>query len=253
MELTFLLKKIVSIFMMPFSIGMVLLFIGIVLHFRDKRMKSNLFLIFGFVWLFIISYSPFANLFLYPYEHTYPTLKRAPKNIAYIYVLGNGHHTDASQPITSQNNEISSVRLNEAIRLYHQLEEKPTIIVSGYSGLYDPTSGAQMQKELAIALGVKINKLHMEPTPKDTQEEAKAAKKYIGHAPFILVTSASHMRRAMTFFKHEGLNPIPAPTNHLAQIVHPHYINIFNIDALRLTTTAWHEMLGLMWQKIKGI
>ena len=239
--------------MMPFSIGMLLLFIGIVLLFKNKRIKASLFLSFSFVWLFVIAYSPFANAFLYPYEHNYPTLQQAPKNIAYIYVLGSGHHTDASQPITSQNSEIASVRLNEAIRLYHQLKEQPTIIVSGYSGLYDPTSGAQMQKELAIVLGVKADKLHMESTPKDTQEEAEAAKKYIGNAPFILVTSASHMKRAVIFFKHEGLSPIPAPTNHLAQMTHPHYINIFDVDALRKTDMAWHEMLGLLWQKIKGI
>ena len=253
MELTFLLKKFVSLFIMPFSIGMLLLFVGIVFLFWNKRTKATLFLSLSFVWLFIISYSPFANALLYPYEHVYPTLQKVPQNISYIYVLGNAHHTDASQPITSQNNEVSLVRLNEAIRLYHQLKEQPTIIVSGYSGLYDPTSGAQMQKELAVALGVKADKLHLEPHAKDTQEEAEAAKRYIGSEPFILVTSASHMPRAMQFFKHEGLTPIPAPTNHLAQMKHPHYTNFFDVHALRKTDMAWHEMLGLLWQKIKGV
>jgi len=238
---------------MPFPIGMLLFFIGTVLLFRNKHIKATLFLSLGFVWLFVISYSPFANALLYPYEHLYPTLKKAPQNISYIYVLGSGHHTDASQPITSQNHEVSLVRLNEAIRLYHQLKEQPTIIVSGYSGLYDPTTGAQMQKELALALGVKAEKLHLESNTKDTQEEAEAAKKYIGSKPFILVTSASHLPRAMQFFKHEGLTPIPAPTNHLAQIKHPHYTNFFDVYALRKTDMAWHEMLGLLWQKIKGI
>ena len=249
----FLLKKFVSLFIMPFPIGMLLLFIGIVLLFRNKRIKATLFLSLGFVWLFVISYSPFANALLYPYEHIYPTLQKTPQKVSYIYVLGNGHHTDDTQPITSQVNEVSSVRLNEAIRLYHQLKEQPTIIVSGYSGLYDPTTGAQMQKELAIALGVKAEKLHLEPNTKDTQEEAEAAKRYIGSEPFILVTSASHMPRAMQFFKYEGLSPIPAPTNHLAQIKHPHYTNFFNVYALKKTTMACHEMLGLLWQKIKGV
>ena len=240
-------------FVMPFSIGMLLLLIGIILLLRHKHIRATLFLSLSFIWLFLISYSPFANALLYKYENVYPTLHQAPKNVSYIYVLGSGHHTDAAQPITSQNSEISSVRLNEAIRLYHQLEKNPTIIVSGYSGLYDPTSGAQIQKQLAIALGVKADKLHLEPTAKDTQDEAEAAKKYIGNAPFILVTSASHMKRAIKFFNHIGLKPIPAPTNHLAQITHPHYTNFFDINALRKTDMAWHEMLGLLWQKVKGI
>jgi len=249
----FILKKTVTMFVMPFSIGMLLLLIGIVLLLQHKRIKATLFLSLSFIWLFLISYSPFANAFLYKYENIYPTLHQAPQNVSYIYVLGSGHHTDASQPITSQNSEVASVRLNEAIRLYHQLEEKPTIIVSGYSGFDDPTSGAHMQKQLAVALGVKADKLHLEPTPKDTQDEAQAAKQYIGNAPFILVTSASHMKRAITFFKHIGLNPIPAPTNHLAHVTHPHYTGFFDVNALRKTNMAWHEMLGLLWQKIKGI
>ena len=253
MELTFLLKKIASIFVMPFPVGMLLLLLGIVFLFRNKHIKASLFLSLSFLWLFSISYAPFANSFLYPYENIYPTLHMVPQNIRYIYVLGNGHHTDDAQPITSQVNEVSSIRLNEAIRLYHQLDDKPTIIVSGYSGLYDPTSGAQMQKELAVALGVNAENLHLEPHAKDTQEEAEAAKRYIGSEPFILVTSASHMPRAMQFFKHEGLTPIPAPTNHLAQMKHPHYTNFFDVHALRKTDIAWHEMLGLLWQKIKGV
>ena len=253
MEFTFLLKKIVSTFIMPFPIGMLLLFIGLILLFKNKRIKANIFLSLSFVWLFIISYAPFANALLYNYENIYPTLHTAPKDIKYIYILGNGVHTDDAHPITSQVHEVSSVRLNEGIRLYHELNEKPILITSGYSGLYDPTPGAIIQKRLALALGVKKEKLHAEPKPKDTQEEAEAAKKYIGDAPFILVTSASHMKRALKFFKNEGLNPIPAPTNHLAQIKYPNYTDIFDPNALRKTHHVWHEMLGLLWQKIKGI
>ena len=240
-------------FIMPFPLGMLLFILGLVWLFRGKHSRAKIALSLSLVWLFLISYPPLANALLYSYENSYPALHTAPKNIPYIYVLGNGHHTDNTHPITSQVNEVSSVRLNEAIRLYRQLDEQPTIIVSGYSGLYDPTSGAVMQERLALALGVKKEKLHLEPLAKDTQEEAEAAKKYIGDAPFILVTSASHMKRAMRFFNYEGLTPIPAPTNHLAQIKYPHYFTFFDQDALHKTHILWYELVGLLWQKIKGI
>ena len=240
-------------FIMPFPIGMLLLFIGLIFLFKNKRIKAGITLSLSFLWLFTISYAPFANALLYSYETIYPTLHTAPKDIKYIYVLGNGMHTDEAHPITSQVNEVSSIRLNEGIRLYRQLNEEPVLITSGYRGLYNPTPGAIMQKRLALALGVKKEKLHAESKPKDTQEEAEAAKRYIGDAPFILVTSASHMKRAVQFFKHEGLNPIPAPTNHLAQIKHPNYTSIFSPNALRKTHHVWHEIVGSLWQKIKGI
>jgi len=253
MELTFLLKKVITMFIMPFPLGMLLFILGLIFLFRGKLIKAKIALSISLLWLFLISYPPFTNTLLYSYENTYPSLKTAPKNIHYIYVLGHGHHTDNTQPITSQVDEISSVRLNEAIRLYKQLDEKPMIIVSGYSGLYDSTAGAIMQENLALSLGVKKEKLHLEPNPRDTQEEAIAAKKYIGDAPFILVTSASHMQRALRFFKHEGLIPIPAPTNHLAQVKHPHYFSFFDQDAVHKTYIFWYEQVGLLWQKIKGV
>ena len=240
-------------FIMPFPLGMILMILGLVFLFRGKLVKAKIALSVSLVWLFLISYPPFANALLYKLEQSIPTLKTAPKNIQFIYVLGNGHHTDNTQPITSQVNEISSVRLNEAIRLYKQLDKKPTIILSGYSGLYDPTPSAIMQEKLALALGINKKSIHIEPTAKDTQEEAQAAKAYIGDMPFILVTSAAHMKRALHFFKHEGLTPIPAPTNHLAQINYPHYFSFFDQEAIHKTYVYWYEKVGLYWQKIKGI
>lgn len=238
---------------MPFPIGMLLLLVGLIYLYRNRLTQAKVLLTLSIIWLSLISYSPLVNTVLYKYESAYPTLHTAPKNIQYIYVLGNGQHTDDAHPITSQVNEISSVRLNEAIRLYRQLGEEATIIVSGYAGLFDPTPGAIMQEKLALALGVKKEKLHIEPKPRDTQEEAKAAKAYIGDAPFILVTSASHMKRAVIFFQQEGLTPIPAPTNHLADIKHPDYTDFFSPFALEKSKVVWHEILGLIWQKIKGI
>lgn len=249
----FILKKIVTMFVMPFPIFVLLFLFGVILLYRNKVIKAKIFLSLSIVWLFLISYDPLVNSILYKYESTYTTLHTAPKNIKYIYVLGGGHHTDDAHPITAQVNEPSSIRLNEGIRLYQQLNEEATLIVSGYSGLNDPTPGAIMQQKLAIALGVNKDKLHVEPTPRDTQEEAIAAKKYIGDEPFIVVTSASHMKRALKFFKNEGLNPIPAPTNHLANIKYPNYTGFFSVGALRKAHTVWHEILGSLWQKIKGI
>jgi len=238
---------------MPLPIGVFFIVLALLLLYKNKTKPAKLMLSLSIIWLFLFSYAPIANKLLHSIESRNQTLYEAPKNIQYIYVLGGGHHTDATLPITSQVVETSVVRLNEGIRLYHQLDEKASIIVSGHSGLFDPTSHAVMQKKLALALGVKQEKILLRPEPRDTQEEAKAAKELVGDAAFILVTSASHMTRALNFFKKEGLNPIPAPTNHLASIQHPNYTDFFSSDALVKSRIAFHEYLGLFWQKIKGI
>ncbi|MCW8821497.1 MAG: YdcF family protein [Sulfurovum sp.] len=248
----FVLKKIISMFLMPLPLGVAFIILALLFLYKNKLQKAKLILMVSIIWFFLFSYSPFVNIILHNIESTYPTLHQAPKEIKYIYVLGGGHSTDETQPITSQVNEASVVRLSEGIRLYRQLHEHAKIIVSGYSGLYDPTPHAAMQKKLAIALGVKKEDIILRPGPRDTQEEAIAAKKLLGDEPFILVTSASHMPRAMKFFAQEGLTPIPAPTDHLGSLQYLDYADVFSSNTLDKSRIVFHEILGLLWQKIKG-
>jgi len=248
-----LLKKIVSMFLMPLPLGVLFIVLAFILLYKHQLQKARFVLLFTVVWVFLFSYNPFVDLMLKPLESKYPTLHLAPQEMKYIYVLGHGHSTDGHQPITSQLTQTAVVRLNEGIRLYEQLQGNAKLIVSGYSGLYDPTPHALMQEKLALALGVPQAHLILRPHPRDTQEEALAAKKLLGEAPFILVTSASHMNRAMKFFASQGLAPLPAPTNHLASLAHPDYTDFFSSRALMKSHIVFHEYLGMLWQKIKGI
>ena len=248
----FLLKKFVSMFLMPLPLGVALILLGLFFLYRNKAAKAKFTLTLSVVWLFFFSYPPFVNTLLHPIESNHPTLHKAPENIKYIYVLGGGHHTDESLPITSQVMDVSVIRLNEGIRQYRQLNGKAKIIVSGYHGLYDPTEHAVMQKRLAVSLGVNEEDMILHLGTRDTQEEAQAGKTLLGKEPFILVTSASHMTRAVNFFKQEGLNPIPAPTNHRSNIKHLNYTKLFSASALKKSHILFHEYLGLIWQKIKG-
>ena len=240
-------------FFMPLPLGVAFIILALLFLYRHKLQKAKLTLVLSFVWLFLWSYSPFVNPLLHKLESHYPALHQAPKNVQYIYVLGGGHATDESQPITSQVYQPSVVRLNEGIRLYYQLDQKAKIIVSGYSGLYDDTPHAFMQEKLALALGIPKEDIILRSKPKDTQEEAIAAKKLLDDEPFILVTSASHMTRAMRFFKQEGLTPLPAPTNHQASIKELNYTNFFSSHTLMKSGILFHEILGIIWQKLKGI
>ena len=238
---------------MPLPIGVLFIIFALLLLYSNKIKKAKLMLTLSIVWFFLFSYAPVANILLHSIESNNPTLHTAPKNIKYIYVLGGGHHTDESLPITSQVVETSVVRLNEGIRLYQQLYRNAKIIFSGYHGLYDATEHAVMQKKLAISLGVNEEDIILHLGTRDTQEEAIAGKKLLADEPFILVTSASHMTRALNFFTNEGLYPIPAPTNHLASIQHPNYTDFFSSEALTKSRIVFHEVLGLIWQKLKGI
>ena len=240
-------------FIMPLPLGVALILLGIFFLYKHKLVQAKITLILSVGWLFLISYSPVPDVLLYKLESKIPTLHTTPAHVKYIYVLGGGHHTDEDHPITSQVVETSVVRLAEGIRHYRQLKGKAKIIVSGYHGLYDETEHAVMQKRLATSLGIDEKDMILHLGTKDTQEEAQAGKKLLGMKPFILVTSASHMPRALNFFKQEGLRPIPAPTNHLANKKNVNYTDFFSATALKKSHILFHEYLGLLWQKLKGI
>ncbi len=251
MDFAFILKKIISWSLMPMPLGMALIIIALLFLIKNKKQKAVGTLITALLWFSIFSYAPFANYLLYQFESSYSPLLQAPQKIKYIYVLGGGHKSDDTLPITSQVNDDALVRLNEAIRLYHQLNKKATIIVSGYSGFNSDISHAEMQKKLAVALGVNPKNITLQPKPMDTQEEAKTAKILLKDKPFILVTSAYHMDRAMRWFRQEGLSPIPAPTHHFTSLEQTNYWDFFSVHALTMSTKVFHETLGILWQKIK--
>ena len=113
---------------------------------------------------------------------------------------------------------------------------------------------------LFLVLFICISTLNACQDKKPTQQkEIKAVnqdslfEELLKNEPFILVTSASHMTRALNFFKQEGLHPIPAPTNHLANGKYLNYTDFFSATALKKSHIIWHEYLGLIWQKLKGI
>ena len=90
--------------------------------------------------------------------------------------------------------------------------------------------------------------------PKDTEEEAVAVKQAIGNAPFLLVTSASHLPRAMIFFQQAGLHPLPAPANQLAidSPLNPWERAIPSPVWLMHSDRVGYETLGRIWQWLKG-
>jgi uncharacterized SAM-binding protein YcdF (DUF218 family) len=87
--------------------------------------------------------------------------------------------------------------------------------------------------------------------PRDTEEEALAVKSIVGDDSIALVTSASHMPRAFTFFEMAKVNAIPAPTFYLAKSTD----NInwrFDSNGLFKSERAIYEYVGMLWQWLKS-
>jgi len=248
----FILKKIISAFLLPIPIGLFLLFIALYFLLINSYTKAKVFLILGFLWFVLLSFQPISNAIINPLENSHKALLDIPK-VEYILVLGSGHNTNEKLSITSQLKDVASVRINEGIRIFKILEqkdEKAKIVFSGYKG-FDKNYHSFMASELALSLGVKKDKIIKLDKPMDTMQEAIEMKKLVGTKPFILVTSASHMKRSILLFKKQGLNPIAAPTYHLGH-VSKDYSSMFSSENLYKVKVAFHEYIGLVWAYIRA-
>jgi len=101
-----------------------------------------------------------------------------------------------------------------------------------------------------IELGVLNEDIIIQDSPKDTIEEAIEVEKIVKDEPFILVTSASHMTRAMIIFKKHNLNVIPIPTAFEVEDLSSE--DYLSVKELKKTQLAIHEYIGIAWLKIKN-
>lgn len=248
MEFGFFLKKFITFFIEPFGMVLSLFIVGLYYLFIKRENLAKLFVSLACGVMFLFSYPPSSNYLVENLENQYPKYDYKTK-VKYIHVLGSGHVTDPSQPLSSQICSVGIKRDVEGILIYKQTEGAK-LIFTGYEANTD-TPTAVMNARLAEALGVKIEDMLINPKPKDTREEALFTKTVVGDEPFVLVTSATHMPRAMKLFKSLGLNPIPAPTNFYKEEFRG-YLQAPSVNYFYKSQIAVHEYIGILWSMIRG-
>jgi uncharacterized SAM-binding protein YcdF (DUF218 family) len=249
MEIGFLLKKFISFFVEPFGFGLTLLIVGIFFVLKQKESRAKLFLFSSLFVFLLFSYPPFVNFLVQNLESQYPKYDYKQK-IKYIHVLGSGHTTDKMQPISSQISSGGTKRVLDGVIIYKRTPDVK-LIFTGYKGK-TTLSNAEMNARLAEALGVNKKDIIINGHPTDTKEEAIFTKSIVGKQAFALVTSATHMPRAMMLFKSLGMHPIAAPTNFYKNNI-TSYLRAPNIQTFSTATIAMHEYIGIVWEKLKRV
>ncbi|MFU8862216.1 MAG: ElyC/SanA/YdcF family protein [Cyclonatronaceae bacterium] len=166
----------------------------------------------------------------------------------HIIVLGGGHSPDSWLPATNRLSSRALLRLAEGIRLYRMLPGS-RLVFSGWS-----SSGGQSVAEVmgmaAVELGTDADRISLLTESSNTCREAQDYFSTFGTGhPLILVTSASHMPRALQLFRQTGLDPLPAPAGHYIKFspdrrsyrFRPELTNVTKLNA------AIKEHTGMVW------
>jgi uncharacterized SAM-binding protein YcdF (DUF218 family) len=243
------LKSLAATLLMPLPVALLLVLLGVWMALRGWRRTGFVTGFAGFLLLFLAAWSPVADRLLEPLEQAYaPVLEVAALgDIAAVVVLGAGWEPDADWPPGTRLNDSSVHRLMEGLRLLEALPEA-TLVVSGGSRRTGVAPVAHGYAAAAQALGVDPERIVVLDSPTDTAQEAYAVREFLGtEARFVLVTSASHMPRAVRHFERVGLSPIASPTHYRTGRDGLDRLRYWvpSSDALRKTERAVYEYLGL--------
>ncbi|WP_413734468.1 envelope biogenesis factor ElyC [Sodalis sp. RH21] len=250
----FTLKKIVGGLLLPLPLLILLTGAGLLLLWLTRWQRAGKGLVtFSWLCLLLLSLQPVADRLLSPLESAYPTYRGQQPGIAYVVVLGGGYTFNPQWAPSSNLINNSLPRVAEGIRLYRS-HPGAKLVFTGAAAGHNPVSSAETASRVAQSLGVPAGDIIVLDQPRDTRQEAASVGALVGKAPFLLVTSANHLPRAMGFFQAAGLSPVPAPANQLA-ISSP--LNIWEkvIPSplwLGHADRAWYETLGRAWQWLTG-
>ncbi|CAQ84904.1 MULTISPECIES: envelope biogenesis factor ElyC [Photorhabdus] len=253
----FLFKKYLGAMLMPLSLILLISLVALLLLWFTRWQKTGkTILTFSWLALLLLSLQPIADKLLLPLESIYAKGYQSESSdinppVDYIVVLGGGFTYNPNWAPSSNLLSNSLPRVTEGIRLYH-LNPGSKMVFTGGKGT-NSKSSAEVAAMVAQSLGVPAEDTIALTEPMDTEQEAHEVEKLIGKHSFILVTSANHMQRAITFFQQQGLNPIPGPANQLAitSPLHPWEKYLPSSYYLSHSERAWYEILGTIWQRIK--
>lgn len=250
-----LLTKLIAALLAPLSLVVLTVLLSAFLFLMDRRRAGRITLSLSAVLFIVFTVEPFARWLILPLENSYRPISQpeAFSDIRWVLVLGSGASDNVDDPATTRLTGVASLRLTEGLRLHHALPES-TLILSGGTVFGDAPSATVMSRA-AESLGADPKRLRIHPNPRNTQEETALMREAIGREPFLLVTSASHMPRAMLLARKAGLNPIPAPTAmRTATVSNPSDPAFYlpSANALAMSERAIHEYLGITWAWIRG-
>jgi uncharacterized SAM-binding protein YcdF (DUF218 family) len=238
----------------PLSLALLMSVIGLLCRLTGRARAARAWLWLAALVIYAGSTPLVGDALLGPLEHRYPPLHPdpPPPAAAYVVVLGGGYAPHDSVPVTAALNADSLARIVEGVRLVRRLEDARLIVSGGAPAGH--SASARGYEEIARALGIAQASLIVVDTPLDTRAEAHSIAAVVGAAPFILVTSAYHMPRAMLEMKHVGLVPIAAPTGQLVEALDATDPRAWlpTSGGLRMVERALHEYVGLAVDALRG-
>jgi len=262
-----LFRKVIEQIIFPPGFFLLLILLIYLLLVLKKKRAAYFFLFFFFISFFLLSTWPGEYLLVRTLEDDYlppswEQLSKEKKEDMVIVILSGGmvQGSPAAGKEGAEIGEVTLARLYGGYKAYQVLG--CDILLSGGSevGRSSPLPLAKVMQEALLSWGVDQERIIIEDLSKTTRENAeyclkKLREKEKGYAQLILVTSALHMKRAVSSFERAArdteIEIIPAPVNYVFE---KESLNILDFlphtEALSKNFYALHEWMGLVYYKL---
>lgn len=257
----FILKSLISHFLHPMPVFVMLLALWGILSIRRKTRKIARGFLAAGILFFLATFFGVFNPLLERLERRYPPFPG--DNAAYceelrgaiVTVLGQGFAT-VDLPPRFRDNYCLRQRISEGAYVAHKIPDSILLISMSGDAPYEQKQLGVL--EFADTYGLPTNRVAFYAEARDTKEEAGATCAFAGSNKVVVVTSASHMPRAMTIFKkamcETGGDPVPAPCDYCFFGVNASWTWKdwhFGIRNLERLDRLMHEEFGLLYEHLK--
>lgn len=252
----FILAKLLNVLTQPLAWVVALLFLGLLLQGRWRRAGR------GLLWtalsvLLLQGWEPLPDALLRQLEARHPApAQPVLSQYAGVIVLGGSTESGYAweghdQPALNSRAE----RLTAALPLMQRAPQLLLLYTGGEGELLaQGPSEAERARRFYAQQGLPSQRLLLETRSRNTHENAVFSAALPGvdrTRPWLLITSAWHMPRALATFKKGGWNVTPWPTDYRTGLATPWHQYSLSQGSAKWQL-ALHELLGLAVYRMSG-
>lgn len=247
----FFISKMTGFFLIPSNLLVLLGLIGILVSLTSWSQWGRRCMAASVLLLAICGWSPLGSAALIALEDRFPepTINRP---VTGIILLGGAvdTHISSERGVLTMNE--AGERMTATVDLSRRYPDARIFLSGGANHILGGNakmSESQVAHEILVSLGVPAQRIEMEERSRNTCENGTESKTALQPKPgelWLLVTSASHMPRAVGCFRAARFDVTPYPVDYRTRGTDDlKQITISTAGGLAATDLAVHEWLGL--------
>lgn len=252
--MSFLISKTAGFLLLPSNFIALVGIVGLLSLLIGRRRVGASFLAASIAALALAGWSPLGPFALRTLEERFPP-PRIEGPVTGIIMLGGAVNTHITKDRGAPALNDAGERITAVAALAHEHPGARILLSGGASDLtmVEPVTESAIAKNLLTSMGIAANRVELEERSRNTCENAEESAAVAGHEGgqvWLLVTSASHMPRAVACFRVAEFPIIPYPVDFRTLDAFWPFDSLST--GLEMLDLAAHEWIGLVAYRALG-